>query len=135
MVGRTRARDEQGFTLIEMIIVVTIMGILAAIAVPQFRTSLTISREAVLKEDLYRFRQAIDQYHADKGYYPASLETLVEEGYLRRIEPDPFTKGTDWVIVNSEPEPDAPSDQSVGVYDVHSAATGDSLGGGPYSEW
>jgi len=129
-----RAASQRGFTLIEMLIVITIIGILASIAVPQYSRSVLASREAVLKEDLYRLRQAIDQYRADKGVYPPSLDTLVEEGYVRRIEPDPFTQASDWQTVLSEPDPNAP-DQPPGVYDVHSASGELSLGGQAYSEW
>ena len=132
MTGRTRS--QRGFTLIEMMIVIAIIGILASISLPQFKTSLILSREAVLKEDLFRLRQAIDQYQADKGVYPPSLDSLVEEGYVRRIEADPFTKAPDWQTVPSEPDPSAP-DQAPGVYDVHSSTEELSLGGEPYKEW
>jgi general secretion pathway protein G len=134
MVMTDRAPDQRGFTLIEMMIVIAIIGILASIALPQFRTSIVTSREAVLKEDLFRLRQAIDQYQADKGVYPPSLDTLVEEGYIRSIQPDPFTRAPDWQIVLSEPDPSAP-DQAPGVYDVHSASEELSLSGEPYKEW
>jgi general secretion pathway protein G len=129
-----RGDNQNGFTLIEMLIVITIIGILASIAVPQMGRSVLASREAVLKEDLYRFRQAIDQYRADKGVYPPTLEALVEEGYIRRIEEDPFTKATDWQVVLAEPDPNAP-DEAPGVYDVHSASSQLSLSGQAYSEW
>ena len=82
-------RKMRGFTLIELMVVMTIMGILVSIALPQFRASILQAREAVLKEDLFRMRQAIDQYFADKGRYPATLEALVEDGYLRQLQADP----------------------------------------------
>ena len=131
---KDRVAGHPGFTLIEMLIVITIIGILASIAVPQYSRSVLASREAALKEDLYRLRQAIDQYRADKGVYPPTLDTLVEEGYVRRIEPDPFTKAPDWQVVMAEPDPSAP-DQPPGVYDVHSASGDVSLAGQAYSEW
>jgi general secretion pathway protein G len=134
MVTTDRTAGQRGFTLIEMIIVITIIGILASIAVPQFSRSVLASREAVLKEDLFRLRQAIDQYRADKGVYPETLDKLVEEGYVRRLEPDPFTKAADWQVVLAEPDANAP-DQAPGVYDVHSASSDLSLGGQAYSEW
>ncbi|MCU0242367.1 MAG: type II secretion system GspH family protein, partial [Vicinamibacteria bacterium] len=77
--------NEGGFTLIELITVMALIGILVGIALPQFKVAIIQAREAVLKEDLYRFREAIDQYYIDKGRYPASLDALIEDGYLRRI--------------------------------------------------
>jgi general secretion pathway protein G len=133
---RARARrfvDEEGFTLIELIVVVTIVGILLGIALPNYRAAILQAKEAVLKEDLFRFRDSIDQYQADKGKYPASLDALVTDGYLRGIPKDPITGAKDWVEVPAEPEPGATD--SPGVYDVHSAADGAAADGSPYSEW
>jgi general secretion pathway protein G len=127
-------RPDGGFTLIEMIIVVMMIAILVTIALPQLRVSVISAREAVLKEDLYNFRRAIDQYQADKGVYPPSLDTLVEEGYLRKREPDPMTGTDDWTVELSEPDANAP-DQAPGVYDVHSSSDASSLAGPPYKEW
>jgi general secretion pathway protein G len=127
-------RRTRGFTLVEMLIVLSIISILVAIALPQARTNIVLARESVLKEDLFRFRELIDQYYADKGRYPASLATLTEEGYLRRIPADPMTGAADWQEVPAEPDPDNPSDPG-GVYDVHSSSTNPSLAGEPYSEW
>jgi general secretion pathway protein G len=127
-------RRSEGFTLLEMIAVVAIIGILVGIALPNYKTAIRQAREAVLREDLFRFRDVIDQYYADKGKYPASLDVLVEEGYLRKLPADPITGGADWEVVHSEADPDNPS-ETPGVYDVKSASTATSQAGTPYSEW
>jgi general secretion pathway protein G len=114
--------------------VVAIIGILAAIALPNYRVAIIQSKEAVLKENLYRMRDLIDQYYVDKAQYPPSLETLVEEGYLRKLPEDPFTRTADWTPVFAEPDPDRPTEQP-GVYDVKSASELLSLAGTPYNEW
>lgn len=91
--------NNRGFTLIELMIVVWIIGILAAIAVPNYQWGIIRTKESVLREDLYNFRSTIDQYYADKGKYPDSLEDLKTNNYLRGIPKDPFTKTDDWVTV------------------------------------
>ncbi len=123
-----------GFTLLELITVVAIIGILVGIALPNYKTAIMQSREAVLKEDLFRFRDTIDQYYADKGKYPATLDALVDEGYLRKIPADPITGSADWEVVMSEQDPDNPTDVP-GVYDVKCASTANSQSGTPYNEW
>jgi general secretion pathway protein G len=128
-------RNERGFTLIELLIVIAIIGIIAGIAVAQLRTAPQKAREAVLKEDLYAIRDVIDQYFADKGKYPESLDALVEEGYLRKIPEDPITKSSEtWQIVHAE-ETDEDPDATGGVFDVKSGADGTALDGSRYSEW
>jgi general secretion pathway protein G len=130
-----RLRRQGGFTLIELLVVIALISILAAMAVVQYRNSVLRSQEAVLKTDLFRMRDAIDQYFADKGKYPASLDALVSEGYMRRIPEDPITKSADsWQTVPAEPDPGNPSSEP-GVYDVKSGATGTSLEGSTYSDW
>lgn len=128
-------RGERGFTLIELLIVIAIIGIIAGMAVAQLRTAPQRAREAVLKEDLYAIRDVIDQYFADKGKYPESLDTLVEEGYLRRIPVDPITEseGT-WQTVQAEAT-DEDTEGAGGIIDVKSGADGTALDGTRYSDW
>ena len=130
-----RLRECRGFTLIELMIVVTIIGILAAIAAPNYQWGIIRAREAVLRENLYNFRTTIDQYLADQGKYPDSLQDLTDKKYLRDIPADPFTKSKEtWVIV-APPTPADGSEVKGAVYDVHSGS--DLIGSNnvPYNEW
>jgi len=134
----TRSPNHQiqsGFTLIELLVVLTLITTLSAIGMAQYSRSITYSKEAVLKEDLFRMRDAIDQYYADKNQYPATLDALVTEGYLRKIPEDPFTKtASSWQTVPAEPDPANPAAE-VGIYDVKSGAEQTALDGRPYTEW
>src|SRR5688572_27969695 len=124
---------QDGFTLIELIVVVALIGILTAVALPNYRVAIQTSKEAVLKEDLFQLRSLLDQYYADKGKYPPSLETLVEVGYLRAMPVDPITSASDWQVVYEEIDPDNPTSTEPGVYDVHSSSDQTSLNGTPYA--
>ena len=132
---RRRAGAAGGWTIIELVIVIAIIVVLASIAMTNYTNAVTRAQEAVLKEDLFRMRDAIDQFYADKGKYPASLEELVEGRYLRGIPEDPFTQSRDtWQPVLSEPDPGNPSLEA-GITDVKSGSDRVSLGGQPYAEW
>ena len=129
---RTR---EAGWTLIELMVVMSLIGVLATLALAQYRNSVQAAKEAVLKADLFLMRDAIDQYYADKGQYPASLQALVSEGYLRRIPDDPITRSADsWTTTNAEFDPGAATG-STGIYDVKSGADGVALDGSRYVDW
>ena len=128
-------RGQSGFTLIELLVVIALISILASMAVVQYRNSVVRTQEATLKTNLFRMRDAIDQYFADKAKYPSTLDTLVSEGYLRRIPEDPITRSSDtWQTVPAEPDPGNPTSEP-GIYDVKSGATGTALDGSSYAEW
>ena len=129
------ARRDSGWTLIELLIVISLGMILATLAPTQYRGSILAAKEAALKSDLFLMRDAIDQYYADKGRYPESLQTLVSESYLRAIPKDPFTNSSDtWQTVNAEPEPGMTS-TTTGIYDVKSGAEGTANDGSRYGDW
>jgi general secretion pathway protein G len=134
--GRSvRLRGQAGFTLIELLVVIALISILASMAVVQYRNSIVRTQEATLKTNLFRMRDAIDQYFADKAKYPSTLDALVSEGYMRRIPEDPITKSADtWQTVPAEPDPGNPSSEP-GVYDVKSGATQTALDGSSYADW
>ena len=128
-------RNSRGFTLIEVLIVVTLIVLLASMGMVNYRNSVQHSREAVLKENLFRMRDAIDQFYADKNKYPQALQDLVSEGYLREVPKDPMTQSADtWQTVAAEPDPNNPIAEP-GVYDVKSGADGTSLDGSRYADW
>ena len=130
-----RLSSQQGFTLVELLVVIALISILAAMAVVQHRNSVQRTQEATLKTNLFRMRDAIDQYYADKGKYPSSLDTLVSEQYIRRIPVDPFTNSADsWQTVPAEPDPANPSAEP-GIYDVKSGAQGTALDGTNFADW
>ncbi len=134
-----RARRGRGFTLIELIIVVAIIGILATIAVPAMRTAPQRAREAALKEDLYTLRSCLDQFHADRGRFPSSLEELVSLGYLRAVPVDPMTRSaTTWVVEYeeiSDEQDERQREAGPGIIDVHSGSPDVALDGTRYADW
>ena len=128
-------RRESGFTLIELIVVLTLIVILASMGLAQYRNSQIYAKESVLKEDLFRLRDAIDQYYADKNQWPSTIDALVSEGYLRKLPEDPFTKSTStWQSVPAEPDPNNPVAEP-GVYDIKSGSDGTALDGSKYADW
>jgi len=130
-----RLRSSRGWTLIEMVVVMALIVVLAGLATAQYRNAVTRSREAVLKEDLFRMRDAIDQYYADKNKYPADLQTLVTDGYMREVPRDPFTESADtWQTIPADPDPTTPTAQP-GVYNVKSGTDRTAIDGSQYSDW
>ena len=126
---------ERGFTMIELMIVVSLIIVLTTMGMTQYRHSVIYSKESVLKEDLFRMRDAIDQYFADKGQYPSTLDALVSDGYVRKIPEDPFTRNSSsWQTVPAEPDPNNPTAEA-GVYDVKSGSDATALDGTKYAEW
>jgi len=130
-----RPSRASGFTLMEMMIVMALIVILAGIGMTVYGSSVQRSKEAVLKEDLFRMRDAIDQYYADKNKYPGSLEDLVSEKYLRAVPVDPFTASADsWQTTTAEPDPGNPSLES-GISNVKSGSEQTGLDGTRYADW
>jgi len=130
---RRRLAAHAGFTLLELMIVISIIIILAAITLPQYRKTIMHTREAVLRDDLFKMRSLLDQFAADKGRLPQSLDELVSEGYIRDIPLDPFTSEKDWAVTTGE-DPNSMDGQQ-GVTDVHSSSAEVSSEGTPYSQW
>lgn len=121
MVIRTRAA---GFTMIELVIVMAMLGLLLSIALPQYMATLDRGREQVLQQNLSTMREAIDKFYGDRGRYPERLEELVKERYLRAIPNDPFTDAPSWIVI-------APKDPArSGVFDVRSLPRGGEAAGG-----
>jgi len=123
-------KNNKGFTIIEMMTVIAIIGILATIAAPSFQRSIIRAKEASLRNSLFVLRDVLDQYYADHGNYPESLEVLTQKKYIRSVPKDPFTRSDEtWVLI-------APDGEGLsGVYDIHSGSDKISLYGTPYNEW
>lgn len=130
-----RRSGASGFTLIELLVVTALIVVLASLALVGYQNSIVRAREAVLKEDLFRMRDAIDQYYADKNKWPQSLQDLVTDGYVREVPEDPITNSADtWQTVPAEPDPGNPSSEP-GIFDVKSSSDRTALDGTPYAEW
>ena len=125
-----KMNNHKGFTIIEMLTVIAIIGILASIAAPSFQRSVVRAKEASLRNSLFVLRDVIDQYYADHGDYPDSLEALTREKYIRAVPTDPFTRSdATWILI-------APEGEGLsGIYDIHSGSDKISLYGMPYNEW
>jgi general secretion pathway protein G len=136
--GRTTAArrpGQAGWTLIELVVVMAIITVLAALATIGAGNAVKLSKEATLKEDLFRMRDAIDQYYADKGKYPLDLQALVTDQYMREVPIDPISQSRDsWQTIPAEPDPANPTAEP-GIFNVKSGAEGTSLQGTPYTEF
>jgi general secretion pathway protein G len=131
----SRRRSSHGFTIIELMVVMTIIVVLASMGLVQYRRSIVYSKEATLREDLFRMRDAVDQYFADKNEYPPTLDALVSEGYLRALPKDPFTNATTtWQTTMSDPDARNPT-ASTGVYDIKSGSDQTASDGTRYADW
>lgn len=131
-------KKEKGFTLIEIMIVFALIGILVGLGLPQYKYAAKRAREAVLKEDLFIMRKLINHYYTDKGSYPLSLQTLVDEQYLRSIPIDPMTKSSQtWVEMQQTLTEDElmSFDIQIGIVDVFSGSIEKAIDGNPYSTW
>jgi general secretion pathway protein G len=131
---RTKS-TESGFTLIELMVVMLIIGVLMAIAVPNYISAIKTAKEAVLKEDLHVMRQAIDSYTMDKQKAPQSLQELVENGYLKSIPTDPMTRSTETWVADQSDSMHSIDQTDPGIDDVHSGAQDNGSDGQPYSSW
>jgi general secretion pathway protein G len=131
--GSLLLRSALGFTLLELMIVISIIIILASVALPQYHKTIMHARETVLKDDLFKIRSLIDQYAADKGKLPQSLDDLVTAGYMREVPKDPITDNKDWNVVTGD-DPYS-GEGGTGVTDVHSSSSEVSTEGTPYTEW
>jgi len=125
---------QRGFTLIELLVVVAIIGILAAVAVGQYQRNIVKAKEAVLRENLFTIRTQINNYFADKGKYPADLQTLVDAHYLRKLPVDPVTGSTDTWIPEQAQMGEEDISTEAGIIDVTSGADGNTLEGVPYKD-
>lgn len=130
-----KRRGQRGFTLIELMIVISIILILISIAAPIYTSSIQRAREAVLKDDLFTMRSVISQYTLDKQRAPQSLDDLVQAGYLKQVPTDPFTNARDTWTVEQEDVLLSVDQQQPGITDVHSGSSATSSDGTPYSSW
>lgn len=130
-----RRKSQGGFTLIELMVVMAIISVLLAIAIPIYQKSLIRARESVLRNNLFTIRTMIDEYTVDKQAAPQSLQDLVSEGYLRQVPQDPMTNSDSTWRITMEDTPVGGSTTPPGIFDVHSGSDKVSLEGKPYSEW
>ena len=133
MTGKQIKWRVAGFTLLELMLVISIIIILAAITLPQYQKTIRHTRESVLRDDLRKMRSLIDQFAADKGRLPQSLDELASEGYMREVPVDPITGQKDWSITTGE-DPNSLQGET-GMTDIHSASTEVSSEGTAYNEW
>jgi|ERR1019366_935110 general secretion pathway protein G len=128
-------KNSRGFTLIELMIVISMMMILIAIAIPAYRTSIVRAREGVLKQNLFTLRSLLSQYTLDKQQAPQALDDLVTAGYIKQIPNDPMTLKPDWTVVQEDETLMSPDEQAGGIDDVHSASDQTGSDGTAYSTW
>jgi general secretion pathway protein G len=132
--ARRRVHRDNGWTLIEMLVVLSLIMILTSMAMVMYRNSILTSKESALRSNLYFMRDAIDQYYADKNKYPETLDTLVSERYMRSIPKDPITNATDWQTIPADAEPGSGA-STPGIYEVKSSSQDSALDGSHYSDW
>ena len=130
-----REQSDRGWTIIELLVVLSLIMILASLAMNNYKMSIRTAEEAALKSNLYRMRDAIDQYYADKGQYPASIQALVTDGYLRDVPMDTITRSKEtWTTVPAEPDPTKPTSDP-GIYDIKSGSDAMAMNGTRYADW
>ncbi|WP_321475276.1 type II secretion system protein [uncultured Paludibaculum sp.] len=127
-------KRRRGFTLIELMIVMAIIGIMVAVAVPMYRKSVIRAKETVLRQNLFTLRTVIDEYTYDKAKAPQSLQDLVQEGYLRQVPADPMSGESDWTTIQEDAVTSV-NQTEPGIFDVRSKSDQKSLEGNPYNEW
>lgn len=135
MVSRGQTRRSHGFTLMELMIVVSLLLILITVAVPLYNAAILRAKESALRQDLFTLRQVIDQYTLDKQKAPQSLEDLVSAGYVKQIPKDPFTGRSDTWVVEQEDVTQSPDQTETGIADVHSGANLTGSDGTSYTTW